>query len=77
MELCYKHDSSIEQQEWGRANGVCVWCVYGVIKVEKPTSGSSRCVKYCKKYKKYCFNQCGKKTEKPNYKNEMCGENAK
>ena len=52
-------------------------CVYGVIKVEKPTSGSSRCVKYCKKYKKYCFNQCGKKTEKPNYKNEMCGENAK
>ena len=23
------------------------------LKVEKPTSGSSRCVKYCKKYKKY------------------------
>lgn len=41
--------------------GKIMGCEYEKIKVEHPTSGACRCMKYCKKYKQYCFKQCEKK----------------
>lgn len=40
--------------------GKIMECEHIVIKVEHPTSGSCRYMGYCKKYKEYCVNQCGK-----------------